>query len=102
MAYSILDTGGNICPMDFIFDDETVVGLNPERSFKDRAKKFLSIFNIPELNENLRIRCRAIGQLPHNDNTYELNISRGFFSIKINDEEIDPEIYLKTKEVFES
>jgi hypothetical protein len=92
---------GCLC-IDFIFDDESVVGLNPEKNFTDRAKKFLQIFNIPELNENLRIRFRAIGQLPHNDNTYELNIARGYFNLKINDKEIDPETYLKTKEVFES
>ncbi|NHK31321.1 MAG: hypothetical protein FK730_08215 [Asgard group archaeon] len=92
---------GCLC-IDFIFDDESVVGLNPEKNFIDKAKKFLQIFNIPELNENLRIRFRAIGRLPHNENTYELNVARGFFSIKINDEEIDPEVYLKTKEVFES
>ncbi|NHJ41375.1 MAG: hypothetical protein FK731_15195 [Asgard group archaeon] len=92
---------GCLC-IDFIFDDVTVVGLNPEIAFKDKAKKFLSIFNIPELNENLRIRFRSIGRLPHDNNTYELNISREFFSIKINDEEVDPQNYLKTKEVFES
>lgn len=34
---------GCLC-IDFIFDDESVVGLNPEIAFKDKAKKFLSIY----------------------------------------------------------
>ncbi len=85
--------------IDFIFDDENVVGLDPEITFKDKCRRFTSVFNTRNLAEHLKIRFRSIGKLPHNKNVYELYIARGEVKIKINDEEKDLAEYLKTKDV---
>ncbi|NHJ04391.1 MAG: hypothetical protein EAX90_06180 [Candidatus Heimdallarchaeota archaeon] len=86
--------------IDFIFDDKNIAGLNPEITFRDKCKKFLKIFDIPNLCENLKIRFRCIGKLPTNSNTYELKIVRNEVLIRINDEPMEISKYLKTKEFF--
>jgi len=90
---------GCLC-FDFIFDDASVIGLDPERAFKDKCKKFLKIFDIPNLQDNIRIKFRCIGKLPQNTSTYELNIAKELFKITIDGEKVEPSIYLKTSEVF--
>ncbi|NHJ85598.1 MAG: hypothetical protein FK734_09060 [Asgard group archaeon] len=96
-----LDYIDDLFCVDFIFDDVNVDGLNPEISFKDKAKKFLNIFNIPELAPEFKIRFRCIGRLPQNKNIYELSIAREHFEIKINEKKIDTINYLGTKEAIE-
>ncbi|MHA1203201.1 MAG: hypothetical protein ACTSQ4_11870 [Candidatus Heimdallarchaeaceae archaeon] len=85
--------------IDFIFEDENVVGLNPEITFKDKCKRFTTVFDNRNLAEHLKIRFRSIGKLPNNKNIYELYIARGEVKIRINDEEKDLAEYLKTKDV---
>jgi hypothetical protein len=91
---------GSLC-IDFIFDDETVLGLNPERAFKDKCKKFMRIFNFSKLHENITIHFRCIGKLPTNTSTYELIISKNQFKITIDGDLIVPGKYLKTNEAFQ-
>jgi hypothetical protein len=92
---------GTFC-IDFIFDDETVADINPKKAFDDKARTFLKTFNIPELDEDFKLRFRSIGRLSHDNNIYEFFMARNCFKIKINEEEKEPGVYLKTKEVFES
>ncbi|MFX1538483.1 MAG: hypothetical protein ACFFDI_30190 [Promethearchaeota archaeon] len=91
---------GYLC-IDFVFDDQNIDDLNPEISFRDKCKKFLKIFDIPNLDPDLKIRFRCIGMLPQDPNTYQIEIARQFVKITINDEERDISAYLDTKEVFE-
>ncbi|MCE7743304.1 MAG: hypothetical protein GOP50_12710, partial [Candidatus Heimdallarchaeota archaeon] len=85
--------------IDFIFDDENVIGLDPEITFKDKCKRFTTVFDIRNLAEHIKIRFRSIGKLPNNTNVYELFIERNNVEIKINGEEIELTSYLKTKEI---
>ncbi len=90
---------GCLC-IDFIFDDENIAGLNPEIAFKDKCRRFLNVFDIPNLVDDLRIRFRCIGKLEHNSNIYEIDIAKNYVRLTINDKEKDVSEYLKTKEFF--
>ena len=87
--------------IDFIFDDENVADLNPEIAFVDKCKKFLRIFDISHLEEEIKVRFRCIGKLPNNYNIYEIQIARNHVKILINDEEQNIGEYLETKDVFQ-
>jgi hypothetical protein len=84
--------------IDFIFDDPNVADLDPEIYFKHKCMKLMTYFDIENLNEILKLKIRCIGKLPTNKNIYELVIERGLVKITRNDEEINPGVYLKTKE----
>jgi len=86
--------------IDFIFDNEDVADLNPEIAFVDKCKKFLSIFDVANLSEDIKLRFRSIGKLSHNSNVYEIQIARNHVKVLINDEEQNVSEYLKTKDVF--
>ena len=86
--------------IDNIFEDETVVGLDPEFHFRDKCRKFMRIFEIRDLADHIKIRYRSIGKLPTNNNTYELKLQNNEVSVSINDEPQDMSAYLDTKEVF--
>jgi hypothetical protein len=88
-----------ILNIDFIFDDENVADLNPEITFRDKCKRFMTVFDIKNLAEHIKIRFRSIGKLPQNKNIYEIFIERDKVEIKINDEPKDLAEYLKTKEI---
>jgi hypothetical protein len=86
--------------IDFTFDNTEIDNLDPERAFKGRCERFLSLFNIPKLNEELKIRLRCIGMLPHNQNMYTLEIARKYAKIDINGEEKNIPQYLKSKQLY--
>lgn len=86
--------------IDFIFDNEDVPGLDPERAFKGKCEKMFSVMDIPNLREDLKIRFRFIGKLHNNNNTYTLEIAHKYGCIKINDEEKDIPSYLKKREFY--
>ena len=94
-----LSVKDGVLNIDFIFDDENIVGLDPEITFKDKCKRFTTVFDIRNLAEHIKIRFRSIGKLPQNKNTYEIFIERDNVQLKINDEKIDLAEYLKTKEI---
>lgn len=86
--------------IEFVFDNTEIDNLDLERAFKGRCERFLSLFNIPKLSENLKIRLKCIGNLPYNHNTYTLELARKYAKITINDEEKDIPSYLKSKEFY--
>lgn len=86
--------------VDFIFDNENIDNLDPEKAFKGRCKRFLTMFNIPRLKDNLKLRLRCIGKLPYDNNTYSLEIRRKFAKITINGEEKDIPSYLKGRQFY--
>lgn len=86
--------------VDFIFDNENIENLDPERAFKGRCKRFLTLFNIRELSEALKIRIRCIGKLSYNDNVYTLEIARKYANIIINDMEQNIPRYLSSRQFY--
>jgi hypothetical protein len=86
--------------IDFTFDNTEIDNLDPERAFRGRCERFLSLFNIAKLNEELKLRLRCIGMLPHNQNIYTLEIARKYAKIDINGEEKNIPQYLKSKQLY--
>jgi len=82
-----LGVENNWLKIDFIFDDQAVVGLNPEITFKDKCRKFMNIFEIRNLSDNIKIKFRCIGKLPTDKNIYELTLQKNEVKIRINNEE---------------
>lgn len=91
---------GEYFNIDFIFDNSSIEGLDPEKSFKGKCKRFLTLFNINELDENLKIKFRCISRLPCNNNIYTLELSRKYVNILINDIEQDIPVYLNSKQFY--
>lgn len=86
--------------IDFVFDNENIKNLDPEKAFKGRCKRFLSLFNISKLDEQLKIKLMCIGKLPYDNNTYTLEIARKYANITINGEEQDIPKYLKSSQFY--
>lgn len=86
--------------IDFTFDNSNIEGLDPEKAFKGRCKKFLTLFDIPNLEESLKIKLRCIGKLPYDTNVYMLEIRKNFANITINDEEQNIPKYLKSRQFY--
>lgn len=83
--------------VDFIFDNENFDGIDPEKAFKGKCKRFLNLFDIPNIKDNVKIRIRCIGKLPYDNNIYSLEISKQYADITINGEEQNIPKYLKSK-----
>jgi len=89
---------GDYLNIDFTFDNTEIDNLDPERAFKGRCKRFLTLFNISELDDNFKLKLRCIGNLPYDNNVYMLEIKNKFANITINDEEKNIPQYLKSKQ----
>ena len=86
--------------IDFIFDNDRLENLDPERAFKGRCKRFLSLFSVHELELKLISRC--IGRLERNRHVYELELWRKHAVIKIDGVEQDIPTYLKSNQFYTS
>lgn len=86
--------------IEFEFTNATLDNLDPEISFKGRCKRFLALFDIPELSPNLKLRVSCIGRLPNNQNTYTLEIATKHADIRINGESVDIPKYLKSEQYY--
>jgi hypothetical protein len=84
--------------IDFIFDNTQIDNLDPERAFKGRCKRFLTLFNISELDESFKLKLRCIGSLPYDKNIYMLEMRNKYANITINGEEKHIPQYLKSKQ----
>lgn len=82
---------------DFIFDNENLENLDPEFAFKGRCKKFLTLFDIYNLDDNLKIRLRCIDRVLGNNNIYCLEIAKKYANIIINGKEQNIPKYLRSK-----
>ncbi len=83
--------------VDFIFDNENIESLDPEFAFKGRCKKLLTIFDIGNLDNNLKIRLRCIDKILEKNDIYCLEIARKYANIIINGEEQNIPNYLRSK-----
>lgn len=86
--------------IDFVFENETLDNLDPEIAFKGRCKRFLTLFDIPNLSDKLKIKLRCIGKLENNSNTYMLEIAKKHVDILINGKSIDIPKYLKSNQFY--
>mgnify|MGYP000848151769 FL=1 len=86
--------------IDFIFDNPEITNLNPEKAFRGRCKRFLSLFDIPELDESIKIRLRCLSQLPDNRSEYVLEISKNYANIAVNGVEQDIPQYLHSRQFY--
>lgn len=82
--------------VDFIFDND-IENINPEFAFKNKCKRFLSMFDINNLAEKIKLRLCFIGKIPSNNNKYVLEIKRKYANIIVNDVEQNIPIYLKSR-----
>lgn len=90
----------NALNIDFIFDNENIEELDPERAFKGRCKRFLTLFDISNLDDNFKLKLRCISMLPHNNDVYELEIRKSYANITINKDEQDIPKYLGSREFY--
>ncbi len=84
----------------FEFNNTNLDNLDPEISFKGRCKRFLSLFNVANLDENLKIRVTIVGKLPTDQNEYVLEIANKYADIRINGESKDIPKYLKSTQFY--
>lgn len=86
--------------IDFTFDNEEIENLDPELAFKGRCKRFLTLFNISELDEEVKIILRCIGKLSTDNNEYKLEIRRKYANITVNGVEMEIPKYLKSRQFY--
>lgn len=86
----------------FIFKNKNLDNLDPEISFKGRCKRFLNLFDIPNMSNYLKIRVTVVGKLDNNKNTYVLEVAKNHALITINGEKQDIPKYLKSTEYYTS
>ncbi|MBE5961952.1 MAG: hypothetical protein E7256_11340 [Lachnospiraceae bacterium] len=90
---------GWLC-VDFTFDNETLENLDPERAFKGRCKRFLTLFDIKNMAPSLKIRLRCISELKGKEAIYQLTISHKYADIQINGISESIPRYLKSNEFY--
>lgn len=86
--------------INFIFDNEDIDNLDPERAFKGRCKKMLSLLDIPNLCSNFKVQLNCISKLSYDTNVYTLNVSTKFAEILINGEAQYIPKYLKSRQFY--
>ena len=84
----------------FEFNNDKLDNLDPEISFKGRCKRFLSLFDIANLDEYLKIRVTIVGKLPTDNNEYVLEIAHKHADIRINGESQNIPKFLKSTQYF--
>lgn len=93
--------GGWFC-VDFAFHNEKLDSLDPAKAFRGRCKRFLSLFDIPKLDERLKIRLRCIGDLPWNHSVYQLEIAKNHAKILVDGIEQEIPAFLKSTQFYTS
>ncbi|MBE5961953.1 MAG: hypothetical protein E7256_11345 [Lachnospiraceae bacterium] len=83
--------------IDFIFSGENKA-LDPERAFIGRCKRFLTLFDVPKLEDVLKLKVSCIAL--HTDTTYTLELAKNHADIQINGISQDIPSYLKSPEFF--
>ena len=84
----------------FEFSNTDLDNLDPEISFRGRCKRFLTLFNVPDLSPNLKLRVTCVGKLPTDQNTYVLEIATKHAKIMINGVEQNIPKYLKSNQFY--
>lgn len=88
--------------VNFTFDNNELDNLDPEKAFKGRCKRFLTLFDIPQPDEKLKIRLRCIGKLEKNRSVYELEIAKKHAKIFKDGEEQNIPAFLRSTQFYTS
>lgn len=88
--------------VDFAFRNEKLDSLDPAKAFRGRCKRLLSLFDIPKLDEKLKIRLRCIGGLPWDRSVYQLEIAKNHAKILADGVEQEIPAYLKSTQFYTS
>ena len=89
-----------IFTVDFEFDNDSLENLKPELSFKGKCKRFLSMFDIKNLDPYLKLRVNFISKLKNDNNVYTLIIERKNADILINGASQNIPEYLKSNQFY--
>lgn len=73
--------------VNLIFDNIDIGEFNPETSFKWRCKRFLDLFDVPNLSENLKLRIKFMVDIDEK-HEYVLEIANKYANIFIDDIEV--------------
>lgn len=95
-----LTTEDDFFVINFIFDSEKIDNLDPERAFKGRCKKMLTLFDIPNLEPSCKIKLNCIANLPYDQNTYTLTFYHKYADISINGVSQHIPSYLKSRQFY--
>lgn len=96
-----MDGDGWFC-VDFTFDNDELDNLDPKKAFKGRCKRFLNLFEIARLDENLKIRLRCIGKLKKDQSVYQLELARKHAVITVDGEPQNIPQYLNSPQFYTS
>ena len=86
--------------INFLFDNEDIDNLDPERAFKGRCKKMLTLLDVPNLDPSLKLKLNCIGNLSYDQNVYSLEIAKNHALITINGEQQYIPRYLKSRQFY--
>lgn len=86
--------------INFLFDNEEIDNLDPERAFKGRCKKMLTLMDIPNLDHSLKLKLNCIGNLSYDKNIYSLEIAKNHALITINGVQQYIPNYLKSRQFY--
>ena len=86
--------------LNFVFDNMEIDNLDPERAFKGRCKRMLTLFDIANLDEDLKIELNCIGALDYNKNKYTLKVQKKFVDILVNGISQDIPSYLSSRQFY--
>jgi len=70
--------------VSFVFDNPRLVDIRPEVFFRDKASRFLRLFDIPRLEPALKIRMSVLDRMRTEPTDYRLDCGRGHASIEVN------------------
>ncbi len=84
----------------FEFHNDNLDNLDPERAFKGRCKRFLSLFDVTHLSSNLKLRVSCVGKLATDQNTYVLELANHHADILVNGESQNIPKYLKSNQYY--
>ncbi len=86
--------------LNFVFDNMEIDNLDPERAFKGRCKRMLTLMDIANLNEDFKLELNCIGQLDYNQNRYTLKIGRKSVDVLVNGVSQDIPAYLASRQFY--
>ncbi|KZL92659.1 hypothetical protein [Clostridium magnum] len=95
-----ISSDGEWFNIDFTFNN-TANFINPEISFIHRSKRFLMLFDIKNLDKNIKIRMRCIVKRK-DESIYTLEIGKNYAKIMVNDKKVNIPEYLKSEQFYTS
>ncbi len=86
--------------LNFVFNNMEIDNLDPERAFKGRCKRMLTLLDIPNLTEDFKMELNCIGELDYNKNQYTLQVAKKSVDILVNGVSQDIPSYLASRQFY--